>query len=124
MLTFPVFDQPLARQNGQLQSKEPKPGKAEEVVKTRGESQLFTPLKIANGKIELKHRVIHAALTRNRGTPVNPDSTAENPNRVWVPNDLMVEYYSQRATDGGLMITEGLPTSVEVRSMTSRLISF
>ncbi|KAF5001168.1 hypothetical protein FGRMN_1192 [Fusarium graminum] len=80
-------------------------------------SKLFTPLDIGNGKIRLKHRVIHAPLTRNRGTPVNPESTAENPNRLWVPNDLMAEYYSQRATDGGLIISEGLPPSLEGNGM-------
>lgn len=78
-------------------------------------SKLFTPLDIGNGKIHLKHRVIHAPLTRNRGTPVNPESTPENPNRLWVPNDLIAEYYSQRATDGGLIISEGLPPSLEVK---------
>lgn len=77
-------------------------------------SKLFTPLDIGNGKIHLKHRVIHAPLTRNRGTPVNTESTPENPNRLWVPNDLIAEYYSQRATDGGLIISEGLPPSLEV----------
>ncbi|KAL9943422.1 hypothetical protein D7B24_008996 [Verticillium nonalfalfae] len=80
---------------------------------TGSESQLFQPLKIANGKIELKHRVVHAPLTRNRGTPVNVNSTLENPNRVWLPNDAVAEYYSQRATDGGLIISEGLPPSLE-----------
>lgn len=78
------------------------------------ESQLFAPLTIANGKITLKHRVVLAPLTRNRGTPVNAESTAEKPNRVWNPNDLMVEYYTQRTTDGGLIISEGLPPSLEV----------
>jgi 2,4-dienoyl-CoA reductase-like NADH-dependent reductase (Old Yellow Enzyme family) len=42
------------------------------------------------------------------------DSTAEDPNRIWLPNDLMVEYYAQRASKGGLMITEGVPPSLEV----------
>ncbi|KAI1841098.1 hypothetical protein JX266_012691 [Neoarthrinium moseri] len=83
----------------------------------RADSLLFHPLSIANGRIKLKHRVILAPLTRNRGTPLNAESTAENPNRVWVPNDLMVEYYSQRATDGGLIISEGLPPSLEGNGM-------
>jgi 2,4-dienoyl-CoA reductase-like NADH-dependent reductase (Old Yellow Enzyme family) len=85
------------------------------------DSMLFEPLKIGNGKIELKHRVILAALTRNRGTPEKPVSTAEDPNRVWIPNDVMVDYYAQRATKGGLMITEGLPPSLEVRYFAQRL---
>lgn len=77
-------------------------------------SKLFEPLTIANGKITLKHRVILAPLTRNRGTPLNLKSTPENPNRIWVPNDLMAEYYAQRTTDGGLLISEGIPPSLEV----------
>lgn len=80
-------------------------------------SRLFEPLAIANGKITLKHRVVHAPLTRNRGTPVNAESTRENPNRVWLPNDHIVEYYTQRATDGGLIISEGLPPNLEVRNL-------
>ncbi|KAI5458725.1 hypothetical protein BGZ63DRAFT_362517 [Mariannaea sp. PMI_226] len=81
------------------------------------DSQLFHPLTIGNGKITLKHRVILAPLTRNRGTPYNKISTLENPNRVWLPNELMVKYYSQRATDGGLIISEGLPPSLEGNAM-------
>ncbi|KAJ4213060.1 hypothetical protein NW759_011320 [Fusarium solani] len=80
-------------------------------------SKLFQPLDIANGKIRLKHRVILAPLTRNRGTPLNASSTPENPNRIWVPNDLMVEYYTQRTTEGGLVISEGLPPSLEGNAM-------
>jgi 2,4-dienoyl-CoA reductase-like NADH-dependent reductase (Old Yellow Enzyme family) len=77
-------------------------------------SKLFEPLTIANGKIKLDHRVILAPLTRNRGTPLSAESTLENPNRIWLPNDLMVEYYTQRASKGGLIITEGVPPSLEV----------
>lgn len=84
------------------------------IVNTGTASKLFQPLDIANGKIQLKHRVILAPLTRNRGTPLNANSTAENPNRVWLPNDLMAEHYSQRTTDGGLIISEGIPPSLEV----------
>ncbi|KAL2672796.1 hypothetical protein Neosp_013512 [[Neocosmospora] mangrovei] len=80
-------------------------------------SKLFQPLDIANGKIQLKHRVILAPLTRNRGTPLNANSTPENPNRVWIPNDLMVEYYTQRTTEGGLIVSEGLPPSLEGNAM-------
>lgn len=77
-------------------------------------SALFTPLSIANGKIQLAHRVILAPLTRNRGTPLKAESTAEDPNRVWLANEMMAEYYAQRASKGGLMITEGVPPSLEV----------
>lgn len=78
------------------------------------DSKLFQPLAIANGKIRLKHRVVFAPLTRNRGTPLSAESTAEQPNRIWYPNDVMVDYYRQRTTDGGLLITEGIPPSLEV----------
>ncbi|GAN03885.1 NADH flavin oxidoreductase/NADH oxidase [Mucor ambiguus] len=54
---------------------------------------LFSPIKI--GANTLKHRVVLPPLTRLRATPEH------------VPSDLQVEYYTQRATDGGLMITEG-----------------
>jgi len=79
------------------------------------DSKLFQPLEIANGKIRLKHRVIFAPLTRNRGTPLSAESTAEKPNRIWYPDDVMVEYYRQRTTDGGLLLSEGIPPSLEVR---------
>jgi 2,4-dienoyl-CoA reductase-like NADH-dependent reductase (Old Yellow Enzyme family) len=77
------------------------------------ESKLFKPMTIGNGKTKLDHRVVLAPLTRNRGTPLT-ESTAEKPNRVWLPNDFMAEYYSQRTTKGGLLITEGVPPSLEV----------
>lgn len=79
----------------------------------RAASKLFHPLKIANGKISLEHRIIHAPMTRNRGVPLRPSSTPENPNRIWYPGDLMATYYGQRATKGGLIITEGVPISLE-----------
>lgn len=78
-------------------------------------SKLFEPLVINNGNLTLDHRVIHAPMTRNRGVPLNENSTPENPNRIWYPGDLMVEYYRQRATKGGLIISEGIPPSLEVR---------
>jgi 2,4-dienoyl-CoA reductase-like NADH-dependent reductase (Old Yellow Enzyme family) len=79
------------------------------------QSKLFEPLTIANGKITLKHRIVHAPMTRNRGVPLSPLSTPEKPNRIWYPGDLIVEYYRQRATDGGLIISEGIPPSLEVQ---------
>lgn len=53
---------------------------------------LFTPLKLGNNL--LQHRVVLAPLTRFRA-----DSNA-------VPTELVKEYYTQRATNGGLLITE------------------
>jgi 2,4-dienoyl-CoA reductase-like NADH-dependent reductase (Old Yellow Enzyme family) len=81
------------------------------------DSALFRPLTIGNGRITLRHRIIHAPLTRNRGVPENPISTAENPNRVWIPGDLVIDYYAQRATEGGLIISEGIPPSLEVNKV-------
>ncbi|EQA35183.1 oxidoreductase, FAD/FMN dependent [Leptospira inadai serovar Lyme str. 10] len=57
--------------------------------------RLFTPYKL--GTIELKNRVVMSPMTRSRA--------AEN-----IPNDLMAEYYSQRA-GAGLIITEGTSPS-------------
>jgi 2,4-dienoyl-CoA reductase-like NADH-dependent reductase (Old Yellow Enzyme family) len=82
------------------------------MMKSQPSSKLFTPLKIANGKIELKHRVILAPLTRNRCVPLEK-STPEAPNRYWFPDELVVEYYRQRTTDGGLLISEGIAPSLQ-----------
>ncbi|KAH8701572.1 putative 12-oxophytodienoate reductase [Talaromyces proteolyticus] len=80
-------------------------------------SLLFQPLVIGSGRLKLEHRIIHAPLTRNRGVPLNPISTTDNPNRIWYPGDLMVEYYKQRTTKGGLLISEGIPPSLESNGM-------
>lgn len=60
-------------------------------------SKLFTPFQI--GPYTLKHRVVMAPLTRMRTTGGA------------VPNALMAEYYAQRSTDGGLIISEATPVS-------------
>jgi len=58
------------------------------------------------GDLELKNRVVLAPLTRARCTPTeDPLDPASN-----VPNDIMVDYYSQRAS-GGLIITEATAIS-------------
>jgi len=54
--------------------------------------KLFTPLQI--GPYTLSHRVVMAPLTRMRA-----ESGA-------IPSDLMAEYYAQRASEGGLIISE------------------
>lgn len=83
-------------------------------IYTDSYSILFQSLKIADGKIMLKHRVVFPPLTRNRGKPLDPHGTTQKSNRLWYPDDLMVEYYRQRTTDGGLLISEGIPPSLEV----------
>jgi len=62
-------------------------------------NKLFTPIQV--GLMELKHRVVMGPLTRSRS--VQPGS---------IPGDLMLEYYSQRASDGGLIVSEGTSISV------------
>ena len=69
---------------------------------TRLPTHLFTPLQL--GHMQLKHRVIMAPLTRSRS--VQPDS---------VPGDLMNTYYEQRASDGGLIISEATNISLTSR---------
>jgi N-ethylmaleimide reductase len=57
-----------------------------------GDANLFSPLKI--GAVSLSHRVVMAPLTRLRTE------------KHGAPGNLMVEYYKQRASKGGLIITE------------------
>jgi N-ethylmaleimide reductase len=54
--------------------------------------------------MQLKHRVVMAPLTRSRS--IQPDS---------VPGELMAEYYSQRASDGGFIIGEATNISITSR---------
>ena len=61
-------------------------------------TSLFTPARI--GPYTLSHRIALAPLTRMRAEAGD------------IPGGLMVEYYSQRASEGGLLITEATPVSV------------
>jgi N-ethylmaleimide reductase len=61
-------------------------------------SRLFSPLQV--GDVELTHRVVMAPLTRLRSTQPGD-----------VPNALNAEYYRQRATPGGLLISEATQIS-------------
>ena len=60
-------------------------------------SKLFAPAEV--GPYRLSHRVVMAPLTRMRSDPGD------------IPSDLMVEYYTQRASDGGLIVSEATPVS-------------
>jgi 2,4-dienoyl-CoA reductase-like NADH-dependent reductase (Old Yellow Enzyme family) len=53
------------------------------------------------GKLQLEHRIVMSPLTRAR-CPAG------------LPSEMIVEYYSQRATKGGLLISEGIHPSVMV----------
>jgi len=55
-------------------------------------ANLFSPLKL--GRYTLSHRVVHAPMTRLRA--LADDS----------PSAMMVEYYRQRASKGGLIVSE------------------
>ena len=61
-------------------------------------STLFSPAEL--GPYHLSHRVVMAPLTRMRSDPGD------------IPSDLMVQYYSQRASKGGLIISEATPVSI------------
>ncbi len=64
--------------------------------------RLFSPVHL--GPLSLAHRVVMAPLTRLR---------SEQPGDV--PGDLMVEYYTQRASDGGFIITEATTVAITGR---------
>ena len=69
---------------------------------TNSKRVLFEPIEL--GPMRLKHRVVMPALTRSRS--LQPDS---------IPGDLMAEYYAQRASDGGFLITEATNISLTSR---------
>lgn len=60
-------------------------------------SELFKPIKL--GRYQLQHRVVMAPLTRMRSEKGD------------VPNQLMREYYSQRASNGGFIVSEATVVS-------------
>ena len=64
--------------------------------------RLFTPITI--GILTLDHRVVMAPLTRSR---------SHQPGDA--PSDLMLQYYSQRASAGGLIISEATNISISGR---------
>ena len=65
-------------------------------------SRLFSPVQV--GPLTLSHRVVMAPLTRSR---------SEQPGDV--PGKLMLEYYTQRASDGGLIVSEATTISLAAR---------
>ena len=71
---------------------------------TEARDTLFEPLTI--GAVQLKHRIVMAPLTRMR---------ASRPGNV--PNALNALYYTQRATEGGLIIAEASQVAPEGQGM-------
>jgi N-ethylmaleimide reductase len=68
----------------------------------RSEQKLFTPIQI--GPLTLEHRVVMAPLTRSR---------SEQPGDI--PGALMRQYYTQRASKGGFIISEATSISLSAR---------
>lgn len=66
------------------------------------QKRLFTPVQV--GPFMLKHRVVMPPMSRLR---------AQWPSGI--PSDLQLEYYSQRASDGGLILTEATAVSASGR---------
>jgi 2,4-dienoyl-CoA reductase-like NADH-dependent reductase (Old Yellow Enzyme family) len=64
------------------------------------EHKIFTPFTI--GRVSLRHRVVMAPLTRLR---------SEQPGDV--PGPLMAQYYEERTSPGGLIITESAEITPE-----------
>ncbi len=71
-------------------------------MNTKKDPKLFTPVQL--GSLTLKHRVVMAPLTRSR---------SQQPGGI--PGDMMVRYYSDRASDGGLIIGEATNISLTAR---------
>jgi N-ethylmaleimide reductase len=65
-------------------------------------SKLYSPFQI--GAIRLDHRIVQSPLTRLR---------SDQPGDV--PSAMMVKYYGQRASKGGLQIAEATPVSIRGR---------
>jgi len=71
-------------------------------VGTNVQKKLFTPVQV--GPITLKHRVVMPPMSRLRAQP-----------GTGIPSDLQLEYYTQRASDGGLIITEATAIAASAR---------
>ncbi|WP_285349495.1 alkene reductase [Pseudomonas sp. ME-P-057] len=67
---------------------------------------LYLQKELLIGKARLSHRVVMAPLTRLRATEP-----------AGVPTELMVEYYAQRASEGGLIITEATNISEQAKGV-------
>jgi N-ethylmaleimide reductase len=66
------------------------------------QKKLLTSVQL--GPITLKHRVVMPPMSRLRAQP-----------GTGIPSELMLDYYSQRASDGGLIITEATAISASAR---------
>ena len=92
---------PMSRQQDTSPARTAARGNGEESARLAC-APLFTP--VALGATPLKHRIVMAPLTRSRS--IQPNS---------IPGALMAEYYAQRASDGGLIISEATNISITSR---------
>jgi len=69
---------------------------------THARNHLFTPVQV--GAVTLKHRVVMPPMSRLRAQP-----------GTGIPSDLQLEYYTQRASDGGLIVTEATAIAASAR---------
>src|SRR3984957_3236470 len=79
-----------------------RPKKSNTLIIMTANQKLFTPFRL--GPLSLSHRIVMAPLTRLR---------SEEPGDV--PGDMMREYYCQRASRGGLIVSEGTTVSITGR---------
>jgi hypothetical protein len=75
-------------------------GKVEGKIAVATTPKLFSPFIL--GTIILRHRIVMAPLTRLR---------SDQPGDI--PGDLMAEYYTQRASPGGFIVTESTEITPE-----------
>ncbi|MEK4035434.1 alkene reductase [Methylocystis sp. IM3] len=68
----------------------------------QGNKKLFTSVQV--GPLTLKHRVVMPPMSRLRAQP-----------GTGIPSDLQLEYYTQRASDGGLIVTEATAIAPSAR---------
>ena len=72
----------------------------------REKAKLFTPLPLADGTVTLKHRVYvqprRESLTCSVMAPLTRQRSPGH-----VPTEIVGTYYEQRASPGGLLISEG-----------------
>jgi 2,4-dienoyl-CoA reductase-like NADH-dependent reductase (Old Yellow Enzyme family) len=82
-----------------------------EGFKPLADTVLFKPLQI--GALKLDHKIVQSPCTRMRGYKIDG---------VFTFGDRNVEYYSQRASKGGLQITEATDISKHVSPYGSILV--
>eukprot|EP00878_Enallax_costatus_P041612 GHUV01048437.1.p1 GENE.GHUV01048437.1~~GHUV01048437.1.p1 ORF type:complete len:115 (+),score=2.17 GHUV01048437.1:168-512(+) len=103
--TFRAHARPCCRSARAIRASAISVQEATKTLKVQEDAKpLFQPLKV--GRYQLDHRIVMAPLTRCRA-----------PNNI--PSEPMAVYYAQRATQGGLIISEGTVISEQARGTAS-----